>query len=106
VWSRIQSLCLTSTQYVNVPPLLDLTWSYNVPAGDTECQCNVVSYALMAGCTWCQVGDEAEWASEDSWRQVCGDAYSDDGLGFAESVEPIPAYAWKPWNGTSLSSSP
>ena len=53
VWSKVQSLCLLSTSYINVPPLLDTSWSYNPPSSSGSiCQCNVISYALMAGCTW------------------------------------------------------
>lgn len=55
----------------------------------------------MAGCTWCQVGDGGIWASESQWADTCGqDKWVKDGLGFYETVEPVPAYAWKPWDGT------
>ena len=55
VWARLQSLCIPSTSFINVPPLLDASFGYTIPQDGTVCQCNVVSYALMAGCTW-QVG--------------------------------------------------
>jgi len=103
VWSRIQSLCLDPTSYINVPPLLDPTWSYELPSAQTTCQCNAVAYSLMAGCTYCQVGESGSWAIEQQWRDVCGDTFTPDGLGFAEDVEPLPAYAWRPWDGARWS---
>lgn len=39
---------------------------------------------------------------EDDWKGVCGDTYTDDGLGFAESVVALPAFAWKPWDGEPM----
>ncbi|KAK4688747.1 hypothetical protein P7C73_g1358, partial [Tremellales sp. Uapishka_1] len=120
-WSKLQSLCLASTEFVNVPPLLDSTWRYNAPeeatGTQTACECNVVAYNLMAGCTWCQLGREGGWVAEEVWKNGC-ETYDDTGLvsapciaergidccithrlNFTESVLSIPPFAWKPWNG-------
>ncbi|WVN86049.1 uncharacterized protein L203_101207 [Cryptococcus depauperatus CBS 7841] len=98
VWSKIQSLCLSSSSYINVPPLHDSSWSYNFPTSESsDCLCNVVSYGLMAGCSWCQ-WEEASLPDEKSWSGGCSN-YEGKGLGFAENVENIPGWAYKTWDG-------
>ncbi|KAE8542746.1 hypothetical protein D1P53_000808 [Cryptococcus gattii VGV] len=94
VWSRIQSLCLLSSSYINVPPLLDSSWSYNAPTeSSSTCLCNSVSYNLMAACTYCQ-WKNATIPSEDDWSSGCS-SYTSAGLGFAEAVEEIPTWAYR-----------
>ncbi|KAL7420914.1 hypothetical protein Q5752_004868 [Cryptotrichosporon argae] len=105
VWSRLRSLCLTPTSALNVPPLPNLTFAYTPPAASAPCDCSAVSYALMAGCTWCQLGPSAYAFSivrEGVWNASCGQ-YASSGLGFAEDVVDIPDYAWLAWNGIASS---
>ncbi|WVQ78725.1 hypothetical protein IAT38_000812 [Cryptococcus sp. DSM 104549] len=95
VWAKIQSLCLSSTSYLNVPPLLDPSWSYNAPtSASSVCQCNSVSYSLMAACTYCQWSN-ATIPSEESWSSSCP-SYSNDGLGFLENSVQVPVWASVP----------
>ncbi|WWC92514.1 uncharacterized protein L201_007473 [Kwoniella dendrophila CBS 6074] len=88
VWSKIQSLCLSSKSYINVPPLLDQSYGYNLPTEkSTICQCNSVSYSLMSACALCQHA-ETTIPSENNWSNDCK-SYTNDGLGFDESVVKI-----------------
>ncbi|KAI9637191.1 uncharacterized protein MKK02DRAFT_45903 [Dioszegia hungarica] len=98
-WSKLQSLCLPAQSNINVPPLQDASWGYNPPSStekDSLCQCTVVAYALMAGCSWCQIGSSASWVTEKRWRQDCA-AYNDTSVSFAQIVLTLPAYAFHPW---------
>ncbi|WVQ72713.1 hypothetical protein IAR50_002273 [Cryptococcus sp. DSM 104548] len=100
VWAKIQSLCVSSQSFINVPPLLDSSWSYTAPTGSsTECYCNSVSYGLMAACTYCQWSNSSI-PSEKSWASGCS-SYDSDGLGFAENVEDIPPFAYQAWSGAT-----
>ncbi|ODN92092.1 hypothetical protein L198_05764 [Cryptococcus wingfieldii CBS 7118] len=100
VWSKIQSLCVSSESFINVPPLLDPSWSYNAPSeASSECYCNSVSYGLMAACTYCQWSNSSI-PSEESWASGC-QSYNSDGLGFAENVEDIPPFAYQTWSGAA-----
>ncbi|KAK8850723.1 hypothetical protein IAR55_004643 [Kwoniella newhampshirensis] len=100
VWSKLQSLCIPSTSYINVPPLLDPTWAYNSPNGQsTQCQCNVVSYSLMAGCTFCQWGSSSI-PSEQAWSSAC-QSYDSQGLVFNETAVDIPGWAFHTWQGVT-----
>lgn len=48
VWSKLQSLCLPPNGYINVPPLENSSFSYNLPLVTNQvCACNSVSYSLM-----------------------------------------------------------
>ncbi|ORY27993.1 hypothetical protein BCR39DRAFT_588889 [Naematelia encephala] len=98
-WSKLQSLCLSSDKYINVPPLLDASWGYNSPdQGGSECQCNSVAYSLMAGCTFCQIGQSGNWADEGTFSASCQD-YISDGVGMGVDLQ-LPAYVWREWDGT------
>ncbi|WWC72774.1 uncharacterized protein I206_106738 [Kwoniella pini CBS 10737] len=98
VWSKIQSLCLPQTSYINVPPLLDQSYSYNLlNPQSSQCQCNSISYSLMSACALCQYPNAA-LPSEQEWSNGCG-SYTDDGLGFNETVLSIPAFAFHQWSG-------
>jgi hypothetical protein len=46
-WSKLQSLCIPSSAFVNVPPLVDGTYGYNPPSDGSACQCNIAAYNLM-----------------------------------------------------------
>ncbi|RXK39393.1 hypothetical protein M231_03346 [Tremella mesenterica] len=106
VWSKLQSLCLPSDSYINVPPLLDPSWGYNAPGDEgTICQCNSLSYSLMAGCTWCQLGDSGGWASVSTWKSSCP-SWTEQGLNFAENVVSLPTYIFSPLPSPSDSWSP
>ncbi|WWC64985.1 uncharacterized protein I303_107599 [Kwoniella dejecticola CBS 10117] len=98
VWSKIQALCLPETSYINVPPLLDQSYSYNLPtARSSPCQCNSVSYSLMSACALCQFPNTSV-PPESEWSNHCSD-YTNDGLGFNETVLAIPAFAFHHWAG-------
>lgn len=46
-WSKLQSLCIPDSAFVNVPPLVDGTYGYNPPSDGSACQCNIAAYNLM-----------------------------------------------------------
>jgi len=46
-WSKLQSLCIPDSAFVNVPPLIDGTYGYNPPSEGSPCQCNIAAYNLM-----------------------------------------------------------
>ncbi|WVW80657.1 hypothetical protein I302_102643 [Kwoniella bestiolae CBS 10118] len=101
VWSKVQSLCIPQTSYINVPPLLDQSYSYNLPnGGSSGCQCNTVSYSLMSACALCQY-PSASLPSEQDWSGNCRN-YANDGLGFDTSVLSIPAFAYHQWSGSTF----
>ncbi|WWC98380.1 hypothetical protein V866_005271 [Kwoniella sp. B9012] len=101
VWSKVQSLCIPQTSYINVPPLLDQSYSYNLPnERSSECQCNSVSYSLMAACAVCQY-PSTSLPSENDWSASCQN-YVNNGLGFDQSVVSIPAFAYHQWSGSTF----
>ncbi|ORX40878.1 hypothetical protein BD324DRAFT_26100 [Kockovaella imperatae] len=59
----------------------------------------------MAGCMWCQLGNVSTWPDERDFSSQC-DEYTFDGPGFAEAVQQIPLYAWKPWSGEQWAAAP
>ncbi|EJU04643.1 hypothetical protein DACRYDRAFT_114014 [Dacryopinax primogenitus] len=104
VWAQLQSLCLNSTVVyvlINVPP----GEQYEPPFLTDQinpCTCNVVSYNLMAACSWCQTGITLDsWVPEDTWKNGCQDY---DATGLPSSVSlgaiEIPSWAYVPANGT------
>ena len=54
-WSKLQSLCIPSSAFVNVPPLVDGTYGYNPPSDGSACQCNIAAYNLMVSSFQCQL---------------------------------------------------
>ncbi|WVR08782.1 hypothetical protein IAU60_005840 [Kwoniella sp. DSM 27419] len=101
VWSKIQALCLDENAYINVPPLLDPSYSYNLPTGQSSaCQCNIVSYNLMAACADCQWSTTA-LPSESAWSASCTN-YSSSGLGFEQSAVVLPPWAYHQWSGAAF----
>ncbi|WVQ63481.1 uncharacterized protein L199_001634 [Kwoniella botswanensis] len=101
VWSKVQSLCIPQTSYINVPPLLDQSYSYNLPDGRSwRCQCNSASYSLMSACALCQY-PSTSLPSEDDWSANCQN-YVNNGLGFGQSVVSIPAFAYHQWSGSTF----
>ncbi|WRT70906.1 uncharacterized protein IL334_007905 [Kwoniella shivajii] len=101
VWSKIQSLCLSQNSFVNVPPLLDSSYGYNLPNEKSSiCQCNSISYSLMSACASCQFSS-APLPPEKEWWESCP-TYTPDGLGFNETVLNIPNWAWHVWSNETF----
>ncbi|WVF67831.1 hypothetical protein IAT40_002592 [Kwoniella sp. CBS 6097] len=100
IWSKMQSLCLPQTSYINVPPLGDSSFSYNAPSSQaSRCQCNSVSYSLMSACALCQ-WPSTELPSEEAWSSSC-EPYT-TGLDFDQSVLAIPLFAYHYWSGKTF----
>ncbi|KZT59124.1 hypothetical protein CALCODRAFT_431448, partial [Calocera cornea HHB12733] len=102
VWGQLQSQCLTGG--LTVTPLLNARY-YSPPSLSgqvNDCNCNVVSYNLMAACSWCQPNIFTNnWVTENQWKQGCTN-YDASGIsGVTLSGISIPAWAYLPDNGAS-----
>ncbi|KZO96706.1 hypothetical protein CALVIDRAFT_563774 [Calocera viscosa TUFC12733] len=102
VWAQLQAVCL---KQIIVTPLNGTGYQYYPPylSGQIDdCNCNVVSYNLMAGCSWCQTDIlSSNWVSESTWASGCT---SYDSTGIPSDVEAaaidIPSWAFLPSNGS------
>ncbi|EJU04670.1 hypothetical protein DACRYDRAFT_20329 [Dacryopinax primogenitus] len=108
MWAQLQSLCVTDGVEVTALPGAD--FHYTAPSANqqpeiNDCNCNVVSYNLMAACTWCQPFIlTSDWITEAQWRAACP-SYSTNGVSnvASASVEAlqIPGWAFLPNNGAA-----
>ncbi|KZO96704.1 hypothetical protein CALVIDRAFT_563773 [Calocera viscosa TUFC12733] len=103
VWGQLQSQCLTGG--LTVTPLLNASYQYSPPSLSgqvNDCNCNVVSYNLMAACSWCQPNIFTNnWVTENQWKQGCTDYDSSGISGVSLAGIDIPAWAYVPDNGSS-----
>ncbi|KZT59125.1 hypothetical protein CALCODRAFT_207378 [Calocera cornea HHB12733] len=103
VWALLLAVCIKQIIVTPISP----GYEYYPPSmtGETDdCNCNVVSYNLMAACSWCQTDILASngWVNESLWGSGCPNY---DSTGIPASVEaaalPIPGWAFLPTNGNT-----
>ncbi|CCO28920.1 hypothetical protein BN14_02920 [Rhizoctonia solani AG-1 IB] len=113
LWAELQTKC--DPGGVRVTPLANSRYHYTQPDSEGEindCNCSVVSYNLMAACTWCQLGLDNKWINETLWRSNCP-SYNARGLSIDTAGLTIPEWAkipvdggmWRP-NIASLAATP
>ncbi|EJU04640.1 hypothetical protein DACRYDRAFT_20311 [Dacryopinax primogenitus] len=103
VWGQVQSLCITGG--LTVTPLLNASYQYSPPSLSgqvNDCNCNVVSYNLMAACSWCQPNIFTNnWVTEAQWKQGCTNYDSTGITGENVNAIGIPSWAYLPDNGAT-----
>ncbi|KAF8591119.1 hypothetical protein K439DRAFT_1061020 [Ramaria rubella] len=106
IWGNLQAACNPGVSVGKLDTSVNIDATYPSPSGAnaTACQCNVVAYNLMAGCSWCQPNVySTNWVSELQWKSGCSSYDPSGQLPSQASVlsSSIPPWALEQENGNS-----